>query len=202
MIARHEDALDPFPATETETEPMQLKIPEKPLRPTVQGSTPTDHLAEALVGEVARQDSLRINAGPITADTIRFTGELPKLEMMRFNQGKPRYSLIPPSFNYYTAMVLEYGAIKYDAENWRKGCKWNALIDSARRHLDSFAAGEDCDDESTLPHLAHLAFNVMALIEFYDKGLGTDDRYRYPDQAPGQRAPGRVLAFRDPPRRE
>lgn len=187
----------PFPATETD--PMQLKIPEKPLRPTVQASTPTDHLAEALVGEVARQDGLR--AADMAPSTVS-TADLPKVEMLRFNQGKPRYSLIPPSFNYYTAMVLEYGAVKYDAENWRKGCKWNALIDSARRHLDSFAAGEDCDDESTLPHLAHLAFNVMALIEFYDKGLGTDDRYRYPDQAPGQRAPGRVLTFRDPPRRE
>ncbi|WP_060851317.1 dATP/dGTP diphosphohydrolase domain-containing protein [Methylobacterium aquaticum] len=121
--------------------------------------------------------------------------------MLRYNSGKHRLTLIPASLNRYTSAVLEYGAIKYSANNWRKGGSWTSAIDSLQRHLDAFREGEDFDAESALPHLAHLAFNVMILIEFFDKGFGTDDRFRYPGQPVGEQLPGRTLIFNQPPAR-
>lgn len=121
--------------------------------------------------------------------------------MLRYNSGKHRLTLIPASLNRYTGAVLEYGAIKYSANNWRKGGSWTSAIDSLQRHLDAFREGENFDAESALPHLAHMAFNVMILIEFFDKGFGTDDRFRYPGQPEGEQLPGRTLTFNQPPAR-
>lgn len=122
-----------------------------------------------------------------------------KAGMMRFNSGKLRMSLVPASYGQYAAKVLEYGAIKYSANNWRKGGNWMEIYESLQRHIDSFREGEDFDPESGLPHLSHAAFNLMVLIEFFDKGLGNDDRFRYEGQPLGALLPGRVLEFRQPP---
>lgn len=134
-------------------------------------------------------------AVPVAESTERTDG------MLRYNSGKHRLTLIPASLNRYTGAVLEYGAIKYDANNWRKGGSWTSAIDSLQRHIDAFREGEDFDAESALPHLAHMAFNVMILIEFFDKGFGTDDRFRYPGQPAGEQLPGRTLTFNQPPAR-
>ncbi len=119
--------------------------------------------------------------------------------MLRYNSGKLRMSLVPASLGRYTAAVLAYGAIKYSANNWRKGGSWSEIYESLQRHIDSFREGEDLDPESGLPHLSHAAFNLMVLIEFFDKGLGNDDRFRYDQQPAGALLPGRVLEFRQPP---
>ncbi|GJE78116.1 dATP/dGTP diphosphohydrolase domain-containing protein [Methylorubrum suomiense] len=120
---------------------------------------------------------------------------------LRFNSGKIRLSLVPSSLNRYAAYGLMYGAAKYDEHNWRKGFKWTEVYESMQRHLDAFREGEDLDDESGLPHLALAACNLSFLIEFYDKGSGKDDRFRYPWQVSGQQAPGRQLTFNQPPRK-
>lgn len=119
--------------------------------------------------------------------------------MLRFNSGKLRMSLVPASLSRYTAAALGYGEIKYSANNWRRGGSWTSGYESLQRHLDSWREGEDIDAESGLPHLALAAFGIMLLIEFYDKGIGTDDRFRYPGQPLDALQPGRVLAFRPPP---
>ena len=119
--------------------------------------------------------------------------------MLRFNSGKLRMSLVPASYGRYCAAVLGYGAIKYSANNWRRGGSWMSGYESLQRHLDAFREGEDIDAESGLPHLAHAAFGIMLLIEFFDKGLGTDDRFRYPGQPVNALQPGRVLEFCEPP---
>ena len=122
-----------------------------------------------------------------------------KSTMERHNAGKLRMSLVPASLGRYTAAVLAYGAIKYSANNWRKGGNWTEIYESLQRHVDSFREGEDLDPESGLPHLSHAAFNLMVLIEFFDKGLGNDDRFRYAGQPGDALLPGRVLEFRQPP---
>lgn len=160
-----------------------------------------------------RIQELTAPAGPITqehAEKIMEGIAVPAVDgtdrtdtgMLRYNSGKHRMTLIPASLGRYTAAVLEYGAIKYNANNWRKGGSWTSAIDSLQRHLDAFREGEDCDVESALPHLAHIAFNVMILIEFFDKGRGQDDRFRYPDQPPGQQLPVRDLTFNQPPEKK
>ncbi|WP_354665550.1 dATP/dGTP diphosphohydrolase domain-containing protein, partial [Escherichia coli] len=55
--------------------------------------------------------------------------------MLRFNSGKLRMSLVPASLGRYTAAALGYGAIKYSANNWRRGGSWTSGYESLQRHL-------------------------------------------------------------------
>lgn len=123
-------------------------------------------------------------------EELKTTGKV-TLGALRFNDTKPMMSLVPGSLNRYTAMVLTYGAKKYEPNNWRKGFKWTSILDSLERHLTSFKDGEDYDDESGLPHVAHIACNVAFLIEHFDKSLGEDDRW--------PAGVGKVLSFNEPP---
>lgn len=94
----------------------------------------------------------------------------------KFDQGKPPIGLIPRSALEAEARVLGFGAAKYGRDNWRKGMAYSRLIDAAFRHLTAFADGESRDPESGESHLAHLKCCASFLIEFVEKGLGTDDR--------------------------
>lgn len=158
---------------------------------------------QELAGIAPSQTPPPAGTEPVTLEQMRDAVQPgPPAGMLRYNTGKGRGTLIPASFTRYTTAVLEYGAVKYSANNWRQGGSWTSAVDSLLRHLDAFREGEDLDPESGLPHLSHMAFNVMILIEFYDKGMGTDDRFRYPDQPGHAQLPGRLLEFRRPPGRE
>lgn len=99
-------------------------------------------------------------------------------EAMRFNSGKPKLSMIPRSALVAEANVFAFGAEKYARDNWRKGMKWTEVADSAMRHMQAWLEGETNDGESGLPHLAHAKCNLSFLIEYAEKNLGTDDRYK------------------------
>ena len=62
------------------------------------------------------------------------------------------------------ARVLEYGCLKYDKNNWRKGYidKFSSA-DSLYRHLRQVIIGEELDAESGLPHIGHIMCNIMFL---------------------------------------
>lgn len=75
-----------------------------------------------------------------------------------------------------TAKVLDFGATKYAPNNWRGGFKWSRLISAAHRHLDAYARGTICDDETGLHHLAHFSCCMMFLVVHVRDGLGEDDR--------------------------
>lgn len=91
---------------------------------------------------------------------------------------KPKMSLLSSVALEGLAKVMTYGASKYDSHNWRKGFNWTRLIDSLQRHMLAFNDGVDIDKESGLPHIDHVAANVMMLQEHYHKALGIDDRYK------------------------
>jgi hypothetical protein len=76
------------------------------------------------------------------------------------------------------AAVLQFGAQKYAAHNWRKGFVWSRPLSAAMRHLLAFNAGEDRDPESNLSHLAHAACCIMFLLEFEKTRPELDDRYK------------------------
>jgi hypothetical protein len=68
------------------------------------------------------------------------------------------------------AQVSAYGANKYKVsyteQNWRKvenGA--NRYADALQRHFAAHLSGETIDPESKQPHLAHVGWNALALIE-------------------------------------
>lgn len=111
-------------------------------------------------------------------------------EMLRYNTGKPRLSLLPTSFvlllkptrltalAHDTARVMDYGATKYAMNNWRSAGPWLKVLDSGLRHLDKLMnTYELVDEESGIHHAGHLGCNLAFLLEFIREGDGTDDRY-------------------------
>jgi hypothetical protein len=103
---------------------------------------------------------------------------------MRFNAGKPDYSLIPPDALRALAWVYTIGALKYDRYDWLKGMPWSEVLASADRHLEAIKAGEDVDPDTGLPHAALLAWNGFCLTTYLLRGLGTDDRVKITDSKP------------------
>jgi len=67
--------------------------------------------------------------------------------------------------------VLEYGADKYDDENWKKGLPFKEVCESMLRHLLEFMRGEDQDHESGESHLGHIIANAMFLRYYQQNGL-------------------------------
>lgn len=77
------------------------------------------------------------------------------------------------------ARVGEYGFKKYgDRWNYRKGMAWTKLLGSCSRHLAAFIRGENMDAESGLPHLAHLAYDCLMLLEYPGRFDNLDDRFK------------------------
>lgn len=94
----------------------------------------------------------------------------------RFNHGKPDYSLIPFSTLTGEAQVWAYGKQKYAAWNWTKGMAWSIPFACMMRHMAAWQAGEECDPESGLPHLAHAMCNLRMLTLYATNFTAGDDR--------------------------
>ena len=90
--------------------------------------------------------------------------------------GKTRYDLIPPLALQALAEVYGYGVKKYSARGWEQGIPWTKWFAALMRHAWDWMRGEDLDPESGLPHMAHAAWNCMALLEYYLRKRGIDDR--------------------------
>lgn len=104
------------------------------------------------------------NALPVVAnDTMK---EPKCYNEAKFDQGKPRYSLIEPGFLLELAKVMTIGAEKYSKDSWK------TVPDAKQRYRDALLrhvyAEERVDKESGLSHLAHAAANIMFL--FYLEG--------------------------------
>lgn len=96
----------------------------------------------------------------------------------RFNKGKLQWNLVDfPSLE-PMVKVLEFGAQKYSAHNWKKGLKITETIDSMMRHLIALLDGEDNDPESGLPHIGHIQCNAMFLAFMLKNREDLDDRHK------------------------
>lgn len=76
------------------------------------------------------------------------------------------------------ARVGEFGAKKYGQFNYMGGSSYMRFLGSCARHLAAFIRGEDVDKESGCSHLAHLVFDCLMVLEWMNRGVGTDDRYK------------------------
>lgn len=96
----------------------------------------------------------------------------------RLNQSKPRLSMVLEAEHALNgcAEILRFGADKYARGNWRKGLSHTEICDSLLRHLCKYLAGENCDDESGLPHVDHILCNALFLSEMTRTHKELDDR--------------------------
>ena len=76
---------------------------------------------------------------------------------MKFDGGKRDFTLLPWAGVEEIVKVLEFGAQKYDRDNWKHvDDAQHRYTKAAFRHLIAYDKGEINDPESGLPHLAHL----------------------------------------------
>jgi hypothetical protein len=74
------------------------------------------------------------------------------------------------------AEVAGFGAEKYERYNFLKGFRWSLSYDALQRHLHAFWSGEDKDPESGLSHVAHAAWQCLALLSLMRVAADKDDR--------------------------
>lgn len=84
-------------------------------------------------------------------------------QALRYNQGKPQWSLVDFDSLEGLVHVLEYGARKYSKDNWKKGMPVTQVSESLMRHLFAFLRGDDIDPESGCRHISHVMCNAMFL---------------------------------------
>lgn len=98
----------------------------------------------------------------------------------KYDQGKTRLDLFALTALEEVGKVYTMGADKYSANGWRQngGMSYSRLIAATLRHFFAWCRGIDKDEESGLNHLAHVAWNVLALLEYSLTGNGTDDRFK------------------------
>lgn len=99
-------------------------------------------------------------------------------EAIKHDTNKVPLELLSPIALTKIGEVLHFGAKKYASHNWRKGMVWSRLLGALLRHTLAYIGGQDKDPETGLSHLAHAGCCIMFLLEYEEKGLGEDDRYR------------------------
>jgi hypothetical protein len=99
-------------------------------------------------------------------------------DAVKYDGNKPPMHLIPWEAMTGAAQVLDFGRVKYQAHNWRKGFAWCRLAGAALRHIFAWLSGEDKDPESGLSHIDHALCCLMFLSAHIKGELGTDDRWK------------------------
>lgn len=97
---------------------------------------------------------------------------------VKHDQDKLRMELLDPIALDGLTAVLNFGAKKYAAHNWRGGISYSRLLGAALRHTFAILRGEDNDPESGLPHVDHLGCCWMFLSNMMKTRPDLDDRYR------------------------
>jgi hypothetical protein len=72
------------------------------------------------------------------------------------------------------------GMLKYGRSNWREaGVRASIYVDAAKRHLNKWFEGQECDADSGLPHFAHALACLAIMVDARAAGKLIDDR-QYP----------------------
>lgn len=80
---------------------------------------------------------------------------------LRFNEGKPKWALVHYGSLIPMIKVLEFGALKYAPNNWKKPMPLDEILESMQRHLAALMDGEIYDKESGIHHMGHIQANAM-----------------------------------------
>ena len=86
---------------------------------------------------------------------------------VKYDNGKPQWSLLPFRALTQVVEVLTYGAKKYAPDNWKKvPDARRRYIDAGFRHLTAYTTGETNDPETGKHHLAHAICCLLYLVAF------------------------------------
>ena len=94
---------------------------------------------------------------------------------LRYNIGKPQWSLVDFKSLEPLVRVMEYGKQKYATEqgsgkdNWKKGLDLTQILESMSRHQFALMSGEIIDPESQQEHIGHIMANAMFYKYHYEK---------------------------------
>lgn len=106
---------------------------------------------------------VEINSDPTNWISIKWI----ELIGTKETKGKLLWTLLPFKQLEYVVQVMMFGAKKYSKDNW-KHCNPEDYKEACMRHLTAVFKGEWLDQESNLPHLAHLICNALFLLWFKD----------------------------------
>lgn len=84
---------------------------------------------------------------------------------------------VPPILTAYASVAFHEGKLKYGAFNWRiAGASAMTYLNAAKRHLDRFTEGEECDPVTSVPHLANALACIGIILDARAMGKLEDDR--------------------------
>ena len=86
------------------------------------------------------------------------------MEFKKFDQGKPKFTMIPQLALKEVAKVFTHGADKYGEFNYSGNGDVLRYIDALHRHTNQYLTGEDID-ESGVHHLACVAANALMALD-------------------------------------
>lgn len=98
---------------------------------------------------------------PLDFELIQESSEIEESKSLRYNSGKPEWSLLHYPSLLPMVRVLEFGKLKYNRNNWMIGLNKEEVLDSAMRHLVELMENNEVDEESTLSHAGHVMANMM-----------------------------------------
>ena len=91
--------------------------------------------------------------------------EILKPTGMKFDNDKLDYTLVPWDGLEEIVKVLEFGAKKYDRDNWKHVENAESrYLAAAFRHMINYNNGELTDKETGLSHLAHAGCCILFLL--------------------------------------
>lgn len=106
--------------------------------------------AELVVDPIGSENEKKVN----------LYNDLPE-KALRYNQGKPKWSLIHYKSLEPMIRVLEAGAKKYAPFNWQKPMDKKEILESMQRHLAALMDGEEIDPETGYSHVGNIQCNAM-----------------------------------------
>lgn len=93
-----------------------------------------------------------------------------KCDGTKFDEDKRDYTLLPWIALEEVVKVLEFGARKYERDNWKRVPNGKVrYIRAALRHLVAHIRGERLDSESGLSHLAHCVCCLLFVLSMQSK---------------------------------
>lgn len=86
-------------------------------------------------------------------------------EGKKYDEGKPRWDLLPLELMEDVVKIYTFGAEKYGVNTWQNlPDAYNRYKAAMFRHLVEFEKGQKTDMESGLSHLAHMVWNAIAML--------------------------------------